>query len=155
KPGDKEVEEFARKMRKSLGDKRNELGEEHIIELARLAAAFEDGPYTKIFDTTVFGYRKITVERPLRLNFQVSPERIARLHEEKAFQNLGGEKKPKNQAQIFADGEVSGEQATILAALGKLDPTTIWTNRAKFERVLDSALWKLGMTAAPPLKKAI
>jgi hypothetical protein len=42
----------------------------------------------KIFDTTDFGYRKITVERPLRLNFAITPERIARLRSERAFVNL-------------------------------------------------------------------
>jgi hypothetical protein len=44
KENGKEVEVFARKMRRSLGDKRNELAEEHIVELARLAQAFEASP---------------------------------------------------------------------------------------------------------------
>jgi type I restriction enzyme M protein len=74
-----ETTRFARRMRRSLGEKRNELAPEQIAELARLAGEFDDGPYTRVFETTEFGYRKITVERPLRLNFQASPERIARL----------------------------------------------------------------------------
>ena len=74
-----EVEVFARKMKKSLGDKRNELGDEHIAELARLAGEFMETPYSKIFKTTDFAYRKITVERPLRLRVDLSADAVARM----------------------------------------------------------------------------
>ena len=80
-------------MRKSLGNKRNYLTDAHIAEITRIYGNFEAGPYSKIFDNDDFGYRRIVVERPLRLNFQASPERIARLHEEKVFQNLASSKK--------------------------------------------------------------
>ena len=53
----------------------------------------EEVVVSRIFPTTHFGFRKITVERPLRLNFQASPERIARLEEEKGFQALAQSKK--------------------------------------------------------------
>jgi hypothetical protein len=43
---------------------------------------------SKVFDNADFGFRQITVERPLRLNFQASPERIERLRDVSAFQNL-------------------------------------------------------------------
>jgi type I restriction enzyme M protein len=77
-------------MRKSLGDKRREIPAERAAEILRLLHAFEENDHSKIFPTTYFGFRKITVERPLRLNFQVSPERLARLDDESAFQNLKG-----------------------------------------------------------------
>ena len=59
------------KMRKSLGSKRKELSEGHIEEITRLFGDFEkaerDGkPISRIFDNAAFGYRTITVERPLR-----------------------------------------------------------------------------------------
>lgn len=57
---------FFRKMRKSLGSKRKELGPEDIARIARLYGAFEEGERSKIFDNEDFGYRTITVERPLR-----------------------------------------------------------------------------------------
>ncbi|NNJ09160.1 N-6 DNA methylase [Chloroflexales bacterium ZM16-3] len=147
--GDKEVEVFARKMRRSLGDKRNELSDEHIAALAALAAAFADGPYTKVFATTDFGYRKITVERPLRLNFQVSPERLARLREEKAFLALAGKRKDA------AERARSSEQAAILAALGTLAPAQVWKRRDAFEQALDAAIKKAGLKLAAPLRKAV
>lgn len=63
-------------MRKSLGSKRKYLSEEQIAEIAKLHEAFEDGPNSKIFPTSHFGYRRITVERPLRLRFSVTPEKL-------------------------------------------------------------------------------
>ena len=61
---------FWQKMRKSLGSKRKELSEEHIAEITRLFGNFEvaekDGkPISRIFNNSDFGYRTITVERPL------------------------------------------------------------------------------------------
>lgn len=62
---------FWQKMRKSLGSKRKELGDEHIAEITRLFGEFveadKDGtPISRIFKNEAFGYRTITVERPLR-----------------------------------------------------------------------------------------
>jgi type I restriction enzyme M protein len=62
---------FWQKMRKSLGSKRKELSPEHIAEITRLFGNFEEAenggkPISRIFRTDDFGYRTITVERPLR-----------------------------------------------------------------------------------------
>jgi type I restriction enzyme M protein len=62
---------FWQKMRKSLGSKRKELSPEHIEEITRLFGDFKevtkDGvPISRIFKNEDFGYRTITVERPLR-----------------------------------------------------------------------------------------
>ena len=57
---------FYRKMRKSLGSKRRELGPDDIARIAALYDAFEEGEHSKIFANADFGYRTITVERPLR-----------------------------------------------------------------------------------------
>jgi len=62
---------FWQKMRKSLGSKRKELSDEHIAEITRLFGhniEASDGkkPISKIFKNSDFGYRTITVERPLR-----------------------------------------------------------------------------------------
>jgi type I restriction enzyme M protein len=59
------------KMRKSLGSKRKELSDEHIAEITRLFGEFveaekEGKPISRIFKNQDFGYRTITVERPLR-----------------------------------------------------------------------------------------
>jgi type I restriction enzyme M protein len=62
---------FWQKMRKSLGSKRKELSPEHIEEITRLFGNFEEAeqdgkPISRIFRNEDFGYRTITVERPLR-----------------------------------------------------------------------------------------
>lgn len=64
-------------MRKSLGSKRKFLSEEQIAEIAKLHEAGESGANSKVFATTDFGYRRITVERPLRLRFSVTPDKLA------------------------------------------------------------------------------
>jgi type I restriction enzyme M protein len=61
---------FWQKMRKSLGSKRKELSDEHITEITRLFGQFieaSDGkkPISRVFKNEQFGYRTITVERPL------------------------------------------------------------------------------------------
>jgi type I restriction enzyme M protein len=84
-------------MRKSLGSKRKYLSDEQIAEIAKLHEAFEEGPNSKIFATTDFGYRRITVERPLRLRFSVTPDKLAAYKAIKgadqvdAFANVQGE----------------------------------------------------------------
>lgn len=62
---------YWQKMCKSLGAKRKELSDAHIAEITRLFGQFIEAcegkkPISRIFKNTDFGYRTITVERPLR-----------------------------------------------------------------------------------------
>ena len=59
-------EGYFKKMSKSLGNKRNELSEEHIKQITKLYGSFKETTDCKIFDNTDFGYNKVTVERPER-----------------------------------------------------------------------------------------
>lgn len=132
--------EFYTKMRKSLGNKRNELSPEHIDDLTRIHGNFSDGetrelpdedPVTheprtrprvvsKVFDNSDFGYRKITVERPLRLNFAATAERIARIEDNKTFQKLATSKKRSDSARNAEISEGKDCQELIRALLGVL-----------------------------------
>ena len=67
---------FFRKMRKSLGSKRKELGPDDIDRIVKLYGDAEESDVSKTFKTEDFGYRTITVERPLRLNWALTPERL-------------------------------------------------------------------------------
>ncbi|MFZ3208746.1 MAG: class I SAM-dependent DNA methyltransferase [Geobacteraceae bacterium] len=159
-----------KKMDKSLGNKRNELSDDHIKELVRLYAEHDhnaecevlvDGKpeqriCSKLLANREFGYLKITVERPLRLNFQASAERIARLDNQSAFVNLASSKKRKDEAAYraeIAEGEVT--QAAIRAALQGLDRDILYRNRPKFELVLEKVLKKAVLKIGAPVKKAI
>ena len=62
--------EFYRKMRKSLGDKRNELGPDDIRKITQIYGEFTEGEHSKIFPNEHFGYRRLTVERPLRAEWR-------------------------------------------------------------------------------------
>ena len=150
---EKDIEVFAQKMRKSLGDKRNELSEGHIQQLDDLAFEFKEGEFTKIFDSIDFGYRKITIERPLRLNFQVSPERLGRLEAQTAFMNLATSKK-KSEAGVAEIEAGKVLQAAILEVLRRLD-SKLYKDRKQFEKVLETALSKAKLKLSAPVKKAI
>ena len=79
---------FFQKMRKSLGSKRKELGDADIETITRIYGGFADGEHSKIFEARDFGYSTITVERPLRLAFQITEERLDLLRENKALAKL-------------------------------------------------------------------
>ena len=97
-----DASEFWSPMPRSLGDKRRQIPQERARDILEILDAGRDGEtrptvadgraekavISRVFPTAHFGFRKITVERPLRLNFQATPERIARLENERGFQNL-------------------------------------------------------------------
>jgi len=140
-------------MRKSLGDKRREIPPEKAEEILRLLGAFEEGEFVKIYPTTHLGFRKVTVERPLRLNFQASPERVARLEEERSYQNLGQSKK-KGEAAAREQAEGRGFQEEIRSLLRKL-PNKLFKDREEFLGVLEAAA-KISVLKLPaPIIKAI
>ena len=144
------------KMRKSLGNKRNEMSDAHIDTVTRLYADFKEGEHCKIFRNQDFGYIKLTVERPLRLNFLASPERIEQLKEQGAFQALAESKKRKDKKSVEAE-IVAGKalQTAILKAISTLDPAKLYKDRAGFVPVLDSAFEKAGLKIPAPVRKAI
>jgi type I restriction enzyme M protein len=141
-------------MRKSMGDKRREISKEHIGRITEIFLSFSDGEYSKIFDTTDFGYRKITVERPLRLNFQASPERITQLQQQKAFQDLAISKKKNLQEKATEETDGRRQQEAILAMLSCL-PDTLFKDHPTFEWMLDSTAKSAGLKLPPPIRKAI
>jgi type I restriction enzyme M protein len=160
---------FFVKMRKSLGNKRNKIGDpeddakepDQIGEVARIHGDRKDGearkfvdedPITKqplqrervvsrIFDNDDFGYRKITVERPLRLNFHATRERIARLEEESAFKNLATSNKKNEKARLeeIEEGKCRQEEIRALLAAFAARHPDIYMDRAAFAADLREA----------------
>ncbi|WP_314915949.1 class I SAM-dependent DNA methyltransferase [Pseudomonas helleri] len=126
------------KMRKSLGSKRQYITEDQISELVRLYGSFEHSAQSKIFPIDAFGYRRITVERPLRLNFQTSAERIAKVLEEKALQKLD-----------------STAQQQLLAALHSMDASVLYRNREQFSKLLKKSLAAHSVSLSTPELKAL
>lgn len=54
------------KRRKSLGNKRNDIPQTAIDEIAKIYGDFRENKLSKIFKNEDFGYRKVVIERPLR-----------------------------------------------------------------------------------------
>ena len=141
-------------MRKSLGDKRREISPDHIQEITKIHKDFMKSEYSKIFPNTYFGYRKITVERPLRLNFQASAERIKRLKNQKAFQNLAFSKKKDLKTKASEEAKGRKEQEKILNMLETL-PDTLFKDRPAFEKALKKQAKGADIKLQAPVQKAI
>jgi type I restriction enzyme M protein len=146
---------FFKKMRKSLGNKRNEICEEQRNDITQLYGSFMDSEHVRIFDNHDFGYSRITVERPLRLNFIVNHNRIERVKLTKAFQNLVISMK-KNKASARVDiAEGLAIQESINDALQSLASDTIYQNRESFTRVLKKKFKDFGLSLPTALFKDI
>lgn len=165
---------FFRKMKKSLNNKRNEIsdapGDDQIAALTQLYGNNRDGEaatvlidgkpeervVSRIFENHEFGFLKVTVERPLRMNFEATPERIARLDDQSAFANLAISKKRKD-AAIAAQEEAEGreEQQVYRDILSTLEGKGRYMDRDTFEADLERAAKRFGRKVPGPIKKAI
>jgi type I restriction enzyme M protein len=164
---------FFQKMRRSLGNKRNEITEEQTKQITRLYGDFRANEFSKILDNEDFGYWRITVERPLRLNFAVTPERLERLRAASAFVALadGGKKgrasrngeadaQAVQRSFLDADGDDCGSpgqvlQRAILEALDGLSAHDVCKNRDEFTGRLKGRFKAQGVTVPTPLFKAV
>lgn len=135
------------KMGKSLGNKRNEISESQIAEITRLYGDFKENEYCKIFDLADFGFHKITVEQPLKLNFMISADRIdnlynesafAKLYDEEAYMELSRKKDKKGidikKLEAWEKGKLL--QDDIITALSQSTSDKLYKNREVFLKVL-------------------
>ncbi|ELB2104077.1 SAM-dependent DNA methyltransferase [Vibrio parahaemolyticus] len=160
------------KMRKSLGSKRHYLTDEEIRTITKNFGDFEeidtltkDGVTdnqkhfaSKIFDTYAFGYRRLTIERPLRLSAQITDEAVESLRfapkpfnavMQAVFEQFGTEWTEDTYGSLI---EVEAE----VRALIKADFPELKEKQVK--DVLDSKLWlsqKALMDAAKALQVAV
>lgn len=82
-----DAREWHRPLRRNQGEKRRELSPEHISALVDLFLTGAEGEHSRMCPAASFGSREIVVERPLRLRFQVTTERLARLAQLPIFQD--------------------------------------------------------------------
>ena len=177
---------FFVKMPKSLGNKRNKLGDpsdrpnepDQIGDITRIFGHFQDGEtYTfpdedsitkepvererivsKVFDNEDFGFHKIVVERPLRLNFQASLERTARLESEPAFAKLAISSK-KDEAvrrrEIEAGKCRQKEIRQLLAEFAAAHGETLYKQREAFVADLRQQEGMAGVLLSASERKAV
>ncbi len=161
---------FFVKMKKSLNNKRNEITEDQIRHLVRVYGNYKDGEtaeiehsgetetrvISRIFENREFGFLKVTVERPLRMNFEATPERIARLDDQSAFVNLAIPKKRRDKAAIEREiAEGRKEQEAIREMLRALKAKGRYMDRAAFEADVMKTARRFTLKILGPIKKAI
>lgn len=100
-------------MRKSLGNKRHMIPEESIVNIIGAYKEFNENENVKIFDNEDFGYTKITVERPMQLNYQVTPERLENLYSYAQFKKLA-ESKSKDLEIKMQEEKIGREQQELI-----------------------------------------
>lgn len=172
--------------RKSLGNKRHWIGDpsdkpgepDQIADITRLFGNFSDGesrpvpeedPITKqpvervrvvskVFDNTDFGFHKITVERPLCLNFQAAEERIARLDAESGFSKLATSNKKNEKARLeeIEAGQCRQEVIRkLLATFAEAHASILYKDRTAFLTDLREIDRAAGVRLSAPELKAV
>ncbi len=124
------------KMRKNLGNKRKEISAQNLKDIVKTYAAFEETETSKVFRNTDFGYRQITVERPLKLAFKIDEETIENAMLNKAVLKLSEQERNK-----------------LGAALTKMDSE--YASRTDFLKSLSSAAEGQGLKISAQLAKAL
>lgn len=88
-----DASQISHKLRKPLGDKKNEFTPEDRAEITRLYADFKENEICKIYDNTEFIYREYTVMQPLQRSYGFSAERIENMVQAGALKSLWDEAK--------------------------------------------------------------
>ena len=124
------------KMRKNLGSKRKEISPQNLKDIVKTYAAFEETRISKIFKNTDFGYRQITVERPLRLAFKIDEEAIENAMLNKALLKLSED-----------------ERMRLTSALSNIGAE--FKSRTAFVAALEISAQKNGLKLAAPVMKSL
>ena len=133
-----------KKMKTSLGDKRHIISGEQISQIAKIYQDFKPGKFSKIFENKEFAYTRITVDRPLKRNFQATEERIERLKQESAFVKIADAKLKPNDPK----------QKDILDVLKKM-PSKLYKDSEEFSNDLKDAFSHANFKLSSSLQKAI
>ncbi|MBY1315191.1 type I restriction-modification system subunit M, partial [Clostridioides difficile] len=147
--------EYYQLMRKSLGNKRKEISLEQIEEIKEIYERFEESENSKIFDNEGFGYRKVTIERPLKLSFRVNEEAIENVKNTTQFINLSVSKKKDEEVKVKEEAEGRVKQDKLLKLLESFDSEFEYMKRDKFIKDLKSKSKLYDVALSAGLIKAI
>jgi type I restriction enzyme M protein len=134
-------------MKKSLGQKRKEISDEQIKKIKNRYISARDGEKVKIFDNEEFGYRKITIDRPLRMKIVISEEGVSKVSIDKAFEKI------KNGKQKTIDPQ-SQTQDILVNLLSKLKGMEFRT-KSEFEEKLSPLFLSNGLKLSAAQRKAL
>lgn len=147
--------EYYQSMRKSLGNKRKEITNEQIKEIKDIYISFEESEKSKIFDKEDFGYRKVTIERPLKLSFKVNEESIENVKNTTQFINLAVSKKKDEEIKAKEEAEGRIKQEKLLNLLESFDSEFEYMDRDKFIKELKAKSKEFDLAFSASLVKAI
>lgn len=142
---------FCHKLRKALGDKRNEISPEDRATITKIYAEFVESEYCKIYPNDEFIYREYAVMQPLQRSYAITQERIEALIDKGSLSSLYDEAKVD---ELENSGELSGKDQkkldsfrankpvyeAIIETLKKSVSETIYMSPAEFMPVLTAAL---------------
>lgn len=131
---------FRTLIRRNLGKKRVELTPENIAEVVEVYRACQPvDKLAQVFDLEDFGYTRVTVERPLRLRFEMAPESLTQFKDSSYFRGLVVTKKlgEPGKAEIEKGRQ---KQAAILAALEQVESSCPSRDDRAFMRAFAKAL---------------
>jgi type I restriction enzyme M protein len=120
------------KMRKSLGEKRKQISEEQIADITRLYGELVDGEKVKILPNEAFGFMRITVERPLRLRWEVAEDTAALLAEDRAWAKLSD-----------AEQEEQADRLGKLVGTSTTERKVLADKLGAVPKAISKALWKV------------
>jgi type I restriction enzyme M protein len=158
---------FFERMSKSLNNKRNEITEDQIRQLTRVYGKHRNGEtaevvmnhktgekatrtVSRILENREFGFLKVTVERPMRMNFEVTEGRIAKLDDQSAFANLATSKKRKDDKAAAREiKEGRQQQDAIRKALVMLKAKGRYMDREAFDADVARAVKRAGLALRP------
>ena len=116
------------KLRKALGEKKNEISPEDRTAITKLYANFEENEYCKIYPNTEFIYREYTIMQPLQRSYAVTEERIHTMLSKGALSSLYD---PAKIAKLEnSEDELSGKDLKILE--------NYQNNKPEYDAILDS-----------------
>ena len=125
-------------MDESLGEKRYKLSEDHIQEITQIFGDLKTNGRSKTIDNRELGYRRIVIDRPLRMSFQSTEKRIDSLHNERAFTNRD-----------------EGTQEAVKDALRELDSEKVWMDHGEFADQVELVLNRNGIDVRNSVFNAI
>ena len=147
--------EYYQLMRKSLGEKRKEITSEQIKEIKEIYEKFEVSENSKIFDSEDFGYRKVTIQRPLKLSFKVDKEAIENVKNTTQFEKLAVSKKKDEEIKSQEEAKGREKQQKLLNLLESFDSDFEYMDRDKFIKDLKLKSKEYDVAIPAGLMKAI
>ncbi len=142
---------FQHKLRKALGNKKNEVTREDRKQIVELYSNFEENEFSKIFDVEEFLYREYTVMQPMQRNYAITQERIDELYSNGSLNTIFD---PIKYEELLNKDELDAKEKKRLKKLEKNEPL-YYKIRNALESNVKNIIYKTPKEFDPILKKVL